>query len=83
MKSEFVGGSSSAFLPHLICSSCQLIGKSENSIPIWRVVREVEGATLEMSCRVIYLGFESLTLRHKYSLQAGLRLRAEFYFTVI
>ena len=33
-----------------------------------RVVREVEGATLEMSCTEMYLGFESLTLRHRKSL---------------
>ena len=35
---------------------------------LWRVVREVEGATLEMSWRAIFLGFESLTLRHKRTL---------------
>ena len=31
---------------------------------IRRVVREVEGAALEMLCTEMYLGFESLTLRH-------------------
>ena len=35
-----------------------LMGRS-----IWRVVREVEGATLEMSCPARDPGFESLTLR--------------------
>ena len=29
----------------------------------WRVVRVVEGATLEKSCAARHLGFESLTLR--------------------
>lgn len=32
----------------------------------WRVVREVEGAALEMLCGETHLGFESLTLRHAY-----------------
>ena len=31
----------------------------------WRVVRVVEGATLEKSCAARHLGFESLTLRHQ------------------
>ena len=34
-------------------------------IDIWRVVRVVEGAALEMLCPERDLGFESLTLRHR------------------
>ena len=34
-------------------------------IDIWRVVRVVEGAALEMLCPERDLGFESLTLRQK------------------
>ena len=32
---------------------------------MWRVVRVVEGAALEMLCGETHLGFESLTLRQK------------------
>ena len=45
--------------------NAQAVGSSPTSSSIGRVVREVEGAALEMLCGETHLGFESLTLRQK------------------
>ena len=45
--------------------NAQAVGSSPTSSSIWRVVREVEGAALEMLCGETHLGFESLTLRQR------------------
>ena len=47
------------------------------SIDIWRVVRVVEGAALEMLCPERDLGFESLTLRQ---IEPECAIRVQVYF---